>query len=79
MERTLYISLSEAEGEILTNAIGFKKQDEGQTELVIVSGKPEANIAEKLEAMRLAKAAITALNTWIDKHTEASDVEEPRY
>lgn len=79
MERTFYIMLSEAENDITASAVGFKKNEGGRTELVPVSRTPEAGIAEKLEAMRLAKAAVLALNTWIDKHTEVNDVEEPRY
>lgn len=79
MGKKLYISISEADGEILADNAGFKYEEGCGTELVTVSCLPELNIAEKLEAVRLARAASDALYTWLDKNRGGGDVEIPRY
>lgn len=79
MEKKLYISISEADGEILVNNAGFKRENGKSTELVVISGKPEANLMEKLEAVRLAKAAVGALSNWLMDNKGETDVEAPRY
>lgn len=76
MAKTLYVSICESENEILGSSAGLKCDEQGNPQLVFVSG--DGTIGERIEADRLIREALEALNKWTNgKETE--DGETPRY